>query len=144
VVGGGQVVARGRRGDRPWRVGIRDPRGGAEEYFARLDLANASLSTTADNESFFEVDGVRYHHVLDPRTGYPSRGLRSTTVLHADATLADALSTAVMVLGREHGLAVAAGLGAEVLVIDERGEMATTPGLAARLELLQPPRTAPR
>jgi thiamine biosynthesis lipoprotein len=138
VVGGGQVLARGRRGDRPWRIGLRDPRGGPEEFFARLELRDASLSTTADNESFFVVDGVRYHHVLDPRTGYPSRGLRSATVLHAEATLADALSTAVMVLGRERGLAVAAELGAEALVIDERGELAATPGLSERLERVRP------
>lgn len=136
LTGGGQVLARGRRGERPWRIGVRDPRGGPEEPLARLELHDASLSTTADNESFFELGGVRYHHVLDPRTGYPSRGLRSATVLHADATLADALSTAVMVLGRERGLAVADELGAEAVVIDEGGELVATESLAARLERL--------
>lgn len=144
VVGGGQVMARGRRGDRVWRVGIRDPRGGPEEYFARVELRDASLSTTADNESFFESDGVRYHHVLDPRTGYPSRGLRSATVLHADATTADALSTAVMVLGRERGLEVARALGGEALVIDDRGAVATTPGFSSLLEIVRPPSATPR
>jgi len=140
LVGGGQVVARGEKGRRPWRIGVRDPRGGPDELFARVELADASLSTSADNESFFEVDGVRYHHILDPRTGYPSRGLRSATVLHRDATLADALSTAVLVLGRERGLEVARRLGAEALVVDDRGEVASTPGLAPRLEILRPPR----
>jgi len=133
-------VARGEKGRRPWRIGVRDPRGGPDELFARIELAGASLSTSADNESFFEVDGVRYHHILDPRTGYPSRGLRSATVLHRDATLADALSTAVLVLGRERGLEVARRLGAEALVVDDRGEVASTPGLAPRLEILRPPR----
>ena len=142
VTGGGQVLSRGRRGDRAWRVGIRDPRGGPEEFFARLEIGDASLSTSADNESFFVVDGVRYHHVLDPRTGWPARGLRSATVMAADATLADALSTAVMVLGRERGLEVARRLGAEALVVDERGGVAMTPGFEAHTERLRPPREA--
>lgn len=140
LTGGGQVVARGTRAGRPWRVGVRDPRGGRDAVFARVEPGDASLSTSADNESFFEVDGVRYHHILDPRTGWPARGLRSATVLHRDATLADALSTAVLVLGRERGLEAAAKLGAEALVVDERGEVATTPGFGARLEQIVAPR----
>jgi thiamine biosynthesis lipoprotein len=140
VTGGGQVLARGRRGDRPWRVGVRDPRGGQDEIFARVEVGDASLSTSADNESYFEVDGVRYHHVLDPRTGWPARGVRSATVLHPDAALADALSTAVMVLGSERGLAAARQLGAEALVVDEGGAVAATGGWGERLELLRSPR----
>ncbi len=139
LVSGGQVYARGTRAGRPWQVGVRDPRGGRDEVFATLPLAGGSLSTSADNESFFIVDGVRYHHILDPQTGWPAKGLRSATVLAADPTLADALSTAVMVLGKERGLAVAARLGAEALVIDEHGELVMSPGLAARLSLLRPP-----
>lgn len=140
LVGGGQVLARGRRGDRPWRIGVRDPRGAPRDLFARIDVSGASLSTSADNESFFVVDGVRYHHILDPRTGWPSKGLRSVTVVHADGTLADALSTAVMVLGKERGLEVAKKLGAELLLVDADGEVTFTPGLAPRLELLAEPR----
>jgi len=141
LVGGGQVLARGSRGGRPWRVGIRDPRGLADEYFARVEPGDASLSTTADNESFFVVDGVRYHHVIDPRTGWPARGLRSVTVLADDGTLADALSTALMVLGRKRGLEVARRLGVEALMVDDRGGVETTPGWGRRLERLRDPRT---
>lgn len=140
LVSGGQVYARGTRGGRPWQVGVRDPRGEREEIFATLPLADGSLSTSADNESFFVVDGVRYHHILDPQTGWPATGLRSATVLAADPTLADALSTAVMVLGKERGLAVAVRLGAEALVVDSQGAFAMTPGLEARLTVLHPPR----
>lgn len=141
LVGGGQVVTRGRRGGRPWRVGLRDPRGAADEVFARVELEDASLSTSADNESFFVVDGRRYHHILDPRTGWPAAsGLTSATVLHRDATLADALSTALLVLGREKGFEAVLRLGGEAAVVDERGAVATTPGLAGRLEILRPPR----
>lgn len=140
LVSGGQVYARGTRGGRPWQVGVRDPRGARDEVFATLPLAGQSLSTSADNESFFVVDGVRYHHILDPKTGWPATGLRSATVLHADPTLADALSTAVMVLGKERGLAVAARLGAAALVVDSQGAFAMTPGLETSLTLLHPPR----
>ncbi len=140
LVGGGQVLARGRRGERAWRIGVRDPRGAPRDLVARVDVSGQSLSTSADNESYFEIDGVRYHHVLDPRTGWPAKGLRSATVVHPDATLADALSTALLVLGRERGFEVAGELGAEALVIDAEGDLAFTPGLAARLELLAPPR----
>jgi len=140
IVGGGQVVARGSRGDRPWRIGLRDPRGGPDELFARLDPGDASVSTTADNEAFFEIDGVRYQHVLDPRTGWPARGVRSVTVRHSEATLADALSTALMVLGPEAGAPVAEALGAEWLFVDDAGNLLASPGLEPRLERLAAPR----
>ena len=142
VVSGGQVCARGTRGGRPWRVGVRDPRGARDDIFATLPLAGGSLSTSADNESYFVVEGVRYHHILDPRTGWPAEGLRSATVLAADPTLADALSTAVMVLGRERGLEIASQLGAGALVVDDQGEVAMTPELATLLTVLHPPRRA--
>jgi thiamine biosynthesis lipoprotein len=145
LVGGGQVLARGTRSGRPWRVGIRDPRGAPADFFARVELSGlsgreqVSLSTSADNEAYFEAGGARYHHILDPRTGWPSRGLRSATVLHREATVADALSTALMVLGKERGFEVVRRLGGEALVVDERGEIALTHGLTARTEVLHPP-----
>jgi len=142
IVAGGQVYAGGRRGDRPWRIGIRDPRGDATDAFALLDLADGlSSSTSGDYESYFEVGGVRYHHILDPRTGYPARGLTSATVVAADATLADALSTALMVLGPDRGLALAEEWPeVEAVLVTEDGAVRTTTGAAARLQVLHPPR----
>jgi len=140
LLGGGQVVARGSRGDRPWEVGIRDPRGTPDDWFARLPLVDASLSTSADDESYFIVDGVRYGHILDPRTGWPARGLRSATVLHRDPVLADALSTALFVLGDARGFAIVERLGGEALVVDDAGRVRFTPGLRDRLEILHAPR----
>ncbi len=142
IVAGGQVYAGGRRDGRPWRIGIRDPRGDATDAFALLDLEGGlSSSTSGDYESYFELDGVRYHHILDPRTGYPTRGLTSATVVAADATLADALSTALMVLGPDRGLALAEEWpGVEAVVVGEGGELRTTSELAGRLEILNPPR----
>lgn len=140
LVSGGQVYARGTRDGRPWQVGVRDPRGARDEIFATLPLAGGSLSTSADSESYFVVGGVRYHHILDPKTGWPAKGLRSATVLHPDPTLADALSTAVLVLGGERGLAVASRLGGEALVVDSQGAVAMTPGFEANLTVLHPPK----
>ena len=146
---GGQVMAGGLRhtdgghtgGRRPWRVGIRDPRGSPDDFFARVPVTDASLSTSGDYESFFVVDGVRYHHILDPRTGRPARGLRSATVISPDATLADALSTALMVMGRERGMALVEELPeVEAVLVDGAGEVTVSRGLKDRVEIRHAPR----
>jgi thiamine biosynthesis lipoprotein len=136
---GGQVVVGGVRGDRPWRVGIRDPRGAPDDYFAIVEASNVSVSTSGDYERFFVQDGVRYHHILDPRTGMPARGLRSATVITPDATLAYALSTALVVMGVDRGLALVEQLsGVEAFVVDERGHAHRSTG--ARYHEVHPPR----
>jgi FAD:protein FMN transferase len=95
---GGDVVARGRQGERPWTVGIRDPRS-ASHVLATLDLHNEVIATSGDYEHVIEVDGHRYHHLLDPRTGFPASASRSATVIAPDGALAEALATALFVLG---------------------------------------------
>lgn len=135
---GGHVMALGMRGDRPWRVGIRDPRGAADSYFAQVEVTDASVSTSGDYERFVEREGVRYHHILDVRTGRPARGLRSATVIGPDATAVDALSTAAFVLGRQGGLALVEGVpGLEAVLVDEHGGVHRTGGAA--VEVLRPP-----
>jgi thiamine biosynthesis lipoprotein len=150
LTAGGQVMAGGLRdtdgghtaeGRRPWRVGIRDPRGRPDDFFARVPVTDASLSTSGDYESFFVVDGVRYHHILDPRTGWPARGLRSATVISPDATLADALSTALMVMGAERGMELVERLPpVEAVLVDEAGATEVSRGLEGRLDVRHPPR----
>ncbi|MCC7390397.1 MAG: FAD:protein FMN transferase [Phycisphaerales bacterium] len=149
VSAGGQIVVGGARpagpgagiAGRPWWVGIRDPRGRADDIFATLELTDSGVSTTGDYERYFEVGGVRYHHVLDPRTGRPSRGVRAVSVVCADATLADALSTALMILGVERGMAVVESLrGVEAVFVDETGGVSVSSGLAGRLTIVHPPR----
>ncbi|MFG0251568.1 MAG: FAD:protein FMN transferase, partial [Phycisphaerales bacterium JB038] len=141
ISAGGQMLVGGRRGDRPWRIGIRDPRGPADDFFAHLEVVDASISTSGDYERFFLIDGVRYHHLLDPRTGRPARGLRSATVVSADATLADALSTAVMVLGLESGLQLVEGMpGVEAALVDDKGRLHVSRGLLRRLHIDHEPR----
>lgn len=134
ISAGGQVLVRGRRGDRAWRVGIRDPRGGPAHYFTHLELTDAGTATSGDYERFFILDGVRYHHILDPRTGMPTRGLRSVTIVSQDAELADALSTAIMVLGLERGMTLIEELDdAEAILIDDDGVTHTSAGLTGAL-----------
>ena len=140
ISAGGQMMLGGTRGDRPWRVGIRDPRQGPEDYFAFLELTDTSISTSGDYERYFVIDGVRYHHVLDPRTGKPARGLRSATVICADATLADALSTGMMILGREDALRLGEALdGVEAVLVDDDAGVHVTSGLAGKLQERHPP-----
>ncbi len=134
--GGGQVSVRGS-----FRVGIRDPRGGPDDFFAILPIEDTSVSTSGDYERFFVIDGERYHHILNPRTGAPARGLRSVTAVSRDATLADAMSTAIFVLGVERGMALAERTdGLEAVLVDSDGGLHTTSGLRDQLEVVHPPR----
>lgn len=127
---GGQVYAAGTNEDgQPWRVGVRDPDGGPEDSLVVLAVRDASVSTSGDYERSFVVDGVRYHHILDPRTGWPARGLRAVTTLAADALLADAASTAIFVAGPRGAAAMARTLGVEALWIDDNGLVSATRGL---------------
>ncbi len=133
---GGQVLAGGSKGNRPWKVGIRDPRGGRDDFFALLNVQDASVSTSGDYERFFITDGIRYHHILDPRTGMPTRGVRSATVVAADPTVADALSTAVMVKGVRAGMALLQDApNVEGILVDEHGELHMTAGIQKQLRL---------
>ncbi|MDP7008284.1 MAG: FAD:protein FMN transferase [Phycisphaerales bacterium] len=122
IVAGGQVLVHGRNNGRLWRIGIRDPEMSQNDYFAVLDSTDTCLSTSGNYEKFFIKDGVRYHHIIDPRTGFPARGTKSVTVICKDATLADALSTACFVLSPEQGISLCAQFeNIEVLIIDSQG-----------------------
>ncbi len=120
LVAGGQVLVHGLNNGRPWRVGIRDPQKNQNEYFAVLELTDTCVATSGNYEKFFMKDRVRYHHIIDPRTGFPARGTKSVTVICKDATLADALSTAFFVLGADAAIQLARSLdGVETLIISD-------------------------
>lgn len=123
VNAGGDIYCLGTNGGRPWRVGIRHP-DREHDVLAVLELSDAAVATSGDYERFFEEDGVRYHHLLDPRTGSPARLLRSATVVAASAEEADAMATGVFVLGRKEGLALARREALQVLVMDASGYVA--------------------
>ncbi len=132
-IGGSSQLALGRNGSRAWFIGLKDPR--AERVIGRLALASGeAASTSGDYERGYTRDGRRYHHILDPRTGEPTTGSASVTVVSRDAELADAASTALMVAGPERFLQVSAALKiTAALLITPAGELLTTPEMAARL-----------
>lgn len=112
-----------------WRVGVQHPRlPGA--MIAVLEPGHRAVATSGDYEQYFEADGERYHHLLDPRLGEPARGCQSATVLAASGALADALATAVFVLGPNDGLDLVERLpGVECLIVDAAGEVVESSGL---------------
>lgn len=123
INGGGDILTSGNRGGRPWRIGIRDPRGGPTDLVARLNVGGRAVVTSGDYERFKIVDGIRYHHIIDPRTGAPARKCRSVTVVAPRAETADVLATAVFVLGPAEGLRLAASQPeTETFVIDSEGK----------------------
>ena len=130
VNAGGDTRLLGDRRGKPWIVGIRDPRGDGR-MVTRLPLVNEAISTSGDYERYFEEDGVRYHHILVPATGHAARGVRRATVIGADATLTDGLSTTVFVLGVERGMQLVSRLpGVEAVVVDDEGRIFYSDGLA--------------
>lgn len=132
VNAGGDVAVIGQAGDRRWSVGIRNPRGVG--VVAGVELASGEvLFTSGDYERGFERDGVRFHHLLDPRTGYPARGTASLSVLHTDPVVADAAATALFIAG-DAWPELAATLGIEtVMRITDDGTAHATEAMADRL-----------
>ena len=129
VNAGGDLKALGLKHGKPWEVAIKHPRD-RERVLAVIPVSNACVVTSGDYERFVEVDGKRYHHILDPRTGYPSTGCMSATVIAPDAALADALATALCVLGPEEGLKLIDGLPrVEALVVGLDGKVHRSQGL---------------
>jgi thiamine biosynthesis lipoprotein len=146
VQSGGDLYAAGRHGDRDWKVGIQDPRSAhgetrsADSSFALLSLSDSAFNTSGDYERFILKDGKRYHHILDPRSGYPVSHTRSVTVLAPTSFLADTLDTAVFVLGVERGLKLIASVpGAEAVLVDAQNKVHVSPGLSGRLKMLRAP-----
>lgn len=136
VTAGGDSRVIGDRWGRPWNIGIRDPRD-REKLVAVIPLENVAISTSGDYERFFEEDGTRYHHIIDPQSGDSARGLRSVTVIGPDATTTDALSTSIFVLGLKNGLELANNLpGIDAVLVDQSGHMHYTD------ELVSPARSA--
>lgn len=129
---GGSIITYGSKPDgSPWQVGIVNP----HDTTALLGTLTLNgewyVSTSGDYERFIEVDGKVYHHIIDPKTGYPAdSGLKSVTILCKSGLLSDALSTACFVLGREEGMALAESYGAEALFVDNDGNIYMTEQMA--------------
>lgn len=113
-----------------WKIGVQDP-DNPQELAGVLEVKEAAVATSGDYQRYFEEDGIRYHHILDPATGYPAHtGLRGTTVIASDCATADALATAVFVMGPEKGLVLLESWeGAEGVLITDDGTILTTSGI---------------
>jgi thiamine biosynthesis lipoprotein len=128
---GGDTRVIGDRRGQPWIVGIRHPRV-ADEVVTRLPLVDEAISTSGDYERYFEENGRRYHHILNPATGRPTEGVLTVTVIGPDGTLTDGLDTAIFVLGAEKGLElIEAYPEYETIIVDAAGQVSYSKGLVA-------------
>jgi thiamine biosynthesis lipoprotein len=128
----GDVRTVGRRGDRkPWVIGVQDPRDRSRFRLTIRAREDCGIATSGDYERGFEVDGIRYHHILDATTGHPARGIASATVVAPTAFEAGRLATAAFLLGPDQGLhLLEASASVEGVLITEAGDLLATSGLA--------------
>lgn len=133
---GGDIVAVGEKAPgKPWRVGVKDPRkeGGIVSV---APLKNRVIVTSGDYERFFIRDGRRYHHILNPKTGYPAQGVQSVTIVGPIGTTLQPLGTAAFVTGPDEGLTLLKSVpGAEGFTIDATGNLHLSPGAGALFEM---------
>lgn len=134
---GGDLFVRGRKPDgSPFRVGIRDPRGPVEDSFAMLLVEDHAFSTAGDYERSFVEKGKRYHHIIDPRSGYPATASRSVTVWAKDALTADAIDDAVFIMGAEKGLELVESLdGVGAVIVDADNKVWVSKRLEGLVEI---------
>jgi thiamine biosynthesis lipoprotein len=133
VNAGGDLRVGGSKPEGPWSIGIQHPRN-PEKIMARIFVSDTALATSGDYEKFFIHQGKRYHHILNPKNGFPAEGCQSVTILHKEGITADALATAIFVLGPEKGYALCQRLeGVECLIVDKEGNVTLSPGLKGRI-----------
>ena len=137
VNAGGDLCVSGRHGERPWMIGIRHPLG--EGVIASVGVSDGECVLTSGNyERYREYEGVRYAHIIDPRSGYPVAHVASATVISRDGGLADAAATALSVAGPEQWQRTALRMGlSEVMLVDEKGAVYLTPEMQSRIEFQQ-------
>ncbi len=125
----GDIRVMGRRPDgSPWRIGVQHPRQ-ADKTLIVLELSDKSISTSGDYERFQIANKKRYHHILDPRTGKPSQGMESVTVIGDRGAVIDPLTTALFILGPDKGMKLVKDLGCDAIFVDDRGRTITTEGI---------------
>ncbi|MCK6549897.1 FAD:protein FMN transferase [Myxococcota bacterium] len=144
VQAGGDLYVAGRHGDRAWRVGIRDPRGPPDRYFAAAEVTDATFSTSGDYERFFLDGGRRYHHILDPKTGEPATKVRAVTIMAPNATTAEWLSKGLFILGVDEGMPIVeATPGAGAVAVDAKNQLHVSKRLEGKIKVFMPPTDAP-
>ena len=141
VQAGGDLYGAGKKPDgSAWVSGVQDPRGATGSFFAAIELEDHAFSTAGDYARSFMVGGRRYHHIIDPRTGYPASASRSVTVWATDAFTADAIDDAVFILGPEKGLKLVESLqGVGAVIVDRDNHVHVSQRLQGKVEILKPP-----
>ena len=133
---GGDLVLSGSRGGTPWHIGVRHPR--SVQLLATARLTGCAIATSGDYEQYLVADGVRYGHIIDPRTGWPAREVASVVVVAPRGADADALATGLFVLGPEEGLALVEKItSVEALFVMNDGDLRRSTGLSLQGEILE-------
>ncbi len=129
VHAGGDMFIFNEIDNKPFKIGIQHPRE-KDKVIGTIDIFNGAVATSGDYERFFIKDGIRYHHIMDPKTGFPASKVRAVTIVADNGTMADALSTAVFVMGLEDGMNLIEKLpDIQGLIIDENGNVHQSKGL---------------
>jgi thiamine biosynthesis lipoprotein len=141
VQAGGDLLTHGTKPDgTEWLAGIRDPRGQEGDYFCMLPVTDHAFSTAGDYERSYVVGGKRYHHIIDPHTGYPATASRSVTIWAPTALLADEIDDAVFILGPEKGLALVESIdGVGAVIVDAKNKVWTSKRLEGRVRPVHAP-----
>lgn len=138
VAAAGDIRAFGLKPDgKPWKIGIQNPRQhrSTDELIATISLSERAISTSGDYQRYFMVHNERFHHLLDPKTGYPSHTCRSVSIVADRGVFADAYSTAVFIMGTDKGLELVKQERMEAVIIDKNGIMHTTQGLKGLIRI---------
>jgi len=134
VNAGGDIYVLGRKQRKPWRIGIRHPRKGGE-VLGIVGVEDKAIVTSGDYERFFFFKGKRYHHILNPKTGYPADECQSVTIVAKKATFADGLATGVFVLGPREGMDLIESLEeVEGVIVNKQGEVSVSSGLVSKID----------
>lgn len=146
VQAGGDLYVKGKKPDGSrFRVGIRDPRGkNDQDFFAVMEVEDHAFSTAGDYERAFVQKNKRYHHIIDPRTGYPATASRSVTIWAKDAFTADAIDDAVFILGAKKGLELVESIdGAGAVIVDDKNNVTISERLGSFVYKQRDPTDAP-
>ncbi|MDH5175012.1 MAG: FAD:protein FMN transferase, partial [Elusimicrobiota bacterium] len=134
VNAGGDIYVLGRKQGKPWRIGIRHPRREGE-ILGTIEVEDRAIVTSGDYERFFFSEGKRYHHIINPKTGYPADECQSVTIVAKETTFADGLATGIFVLGPSEGMALIESLeGVEGVIVSKEGDVSTSSGLVSKIE----------
>jgi len=134
VNAGGDMYVLGRKQGKSWRIGIRHPRREGE-ILGTIEVEDKAIVTSGDYERFFFSGGKKYHHIINPKTGYPADECQSVTIVAKEATFADGLATGIFILGPKEGMALIENLeGVEGVIVNKEGDVSVSSGLVSKIE----------